>query len=88
MGLGSFFKKITKPFRKITKAIGKGIKKIGKGIMKVFAKVAKPFAKFGIVGQIALAMFMPCFRSNTKYKFIFSSCRICNEGCALWSYSN
>ena len=59
MGLGSFFKKITKPFRKITKAIGKGIKKIGKGIMKVFAKVAKPFAKFGIVGQIALAMFMP-----------------------------
>ena len=56
MGL---LKKAFKSIKKVVKKIGRGIKKIGKGLKKVIGKIAKPFQKFGIIGQIGLAMFLP-----------------------------
>ena len=54
-----FLSKVFKGVKKVVKKIGRGIKKIGKGLKKVIGKIAKPFQKFGIIGQIGLAMFLP-----------------------------
>lgn len=54
-----FLSKVFKGIKKVVKKIGRGIKKIGKGLKKVIGKIAKPFQKFGIIGQIGLAMFLP-----------------------------
>lgn len=54
-----FLSKVFKGVKKVVKKIGRGIKKIGRGLKKVIGKIAKPFQKFGIIGQIGLAMFLP-----------------------------